>query len=559
MLMKGARATVKALEKEKVEVIFGIPGGASIPFYDALYDSSIRHILTRHEQGAAHAADGYARASGKVGVCSATSGPGATNLTTGIANAFMDSIPIVALTGQVARPFIGRDAFQETDPVGITMPITKHNFQLRSTEEIPRTIKMAFKIAATGRPGPVLIDMPKDVQEIEADVEFLEDVEIPGYKPTYEGHPKQIKRAAEMLAEARRPIILAGGGVILSNASDELRKIAEMLGAPVAQTLMGKGAFPENHPLALGHLGMHGRKAANYAINDADVILAIGCRFSDRTTAAVSCFAPEAKIIHVDIDPAEIGKNVKTELPVVGDAKLVLKGIIKVLKEIARKEKNVEWLRKIEEYKREFQPFMDYDDVPLMPQRVIKEVMNALGEDDIVTTEVGQCQMWAAHYMGRYKPRTFISSGGLGTMGFGFPASMGVKVAKPENNVINIAGDGSFLMNCQELATVVKEKIPVVSAILNNHFLGMVRQWQELFYSKRYSAVNLGRTPDFVKLAEAFGAVGVKVKRPEEITPAVKEAFACGKPAVIDIIVNPVANVYPMVPPGKCLKDIIEG
>lgn len=559
MLMKGARAIVKALEKEKVEVMFGIPGGASIPFYDALYDSSIRHILTRHEQAAAHAADGYARASGKVGVCSATSGPGATNLTTGIANAFMDSIPIVAFTGQVARPFIGRDAFQETDPVGITMPITKHNFQLRSVEEIPRTIKTAFKIAGTGRPGPVLIDMPKDVQELEANIEFPEDVEIPGYKPTYEGHPKQIKRAAEMLAEAKRPLIIAGGGVILSNASEELRRIAEMLGAPVAQTLMGKGAFPENHPLALGHLGMHGRKAANYAVNDADVILAIGCRFSDRTTGAVSCFAPEAKIIHVDIDPAEIGKNVKTELPVVGDAKLVLKGIIKVLKEIARKEKNVEWLRKIEEYKREFQPFMDYNDVPLMPQRVIKEIMSVLGEDDIVTTEVGQCQMWAAHYMGRYKPRTFISSGGLGTMGFGFPASMGVKIAKPENNVINIAGDGSFLMNCQELATVVKEKILVVSAILDNHFLGMVRQWQELFYNKRYSAVNLGRTPDFVKLAEAFGAVGIKVKRPEEIAPAVKEAFACGKPAVIDIIVNPVANVYPMVPPGKCLKDIIEG
>ncbi len=557
MLMKGARAIVKALEKEKVEVMFGIPGGASIPFYDALYDSSIRHILTRHEQAAAHAADGYARASGKVGVCSATSGPGATNLTTGIANAFMDSIPIVAFTGQVARPFIGRDAFQETDPVGITMPITKHNFQLRSVEEIPRTIKTAFKIAGTGRPGPVLIDMPKDVQELEANIEFPEDVEIPGYKPTYEGHPKQIKRAAEMLAEAKRPLIIAGGGVILSNASEELRRIAEMLGAPVAQTLMGKGAFPENHPLALGHLGMHGRKAANYAVNDADVILAIGCRFSDRTTGAVSCFAP--KIIHVDIDPAEIGKNVKTELPVVGDAKLVLKGIIKVLKEIARKEKNVEWLRKIEEYKREFQPFMDYNDVPLMPQRVIKEIMSVLGEDDIVTTEVGQCQMWAAHYMGRYKPRTFISSGGLGTMGFGFPASMGVKIAKPENNVINIAGDGSFLMNCQELATVVKEKILVVSAILDNHFLGMVRQWQELFYNKRYSAVNLGRTPDFVKLAEAFGAVGIKVKRPEEIAPAVKEAFACGKPAVIDIIVNPVANVYPMVPPGKCLKDIIEG
>ncbi len=556
--MKGAEAIVRALEKEGVKVIFGIPGGANIPLYDVLYDASIRHILVRHEQAAAHAADGYARASGEVGVCSATSGPGATNLTTGIANAYMDSSPVVAFTGQVARAFIGKDAFQETDAVGITMPITKHNFQFRTVEEIPYVIKKAFMIAKTGRPGPVLIDIPKDVQEQEAEIEFPKDVEITGYKPTLKGHPKQIKKAAEMLINAARPIILAGGGVILSGAVEELRYISDFLGAPVATSLMGKGAFPESHPLALGMVGMHGRKAANYAINDADVILAVGCRFSDRTTAAVSCFAPEAEIIHVDVDPAEIGKNVSVALPVVGDAKLVLKDIIKFLKEYAKKE-NTEWINKIKEYKREFQPYMDYDDVPLKPTRVIKEIMNALSEDDIVTTEVGQCQMWAAHYLGRTKPRTFISSGGLGTMGFGFPAAMGVKVAKPNNNVIDIAGDGSFLMNSQELATVVENDIAVVAAILDNHFLGMVRQWQELFYNKRYSAVNLGRTPDFVKLAEAYGAVGIKVKRPGEVAPAVKEAFACGKPVVIDIIVNPVANVYPMVPPGKCLKDIIEG
>ncbi|MFH1774228.1 MAG: acetolactate synthase large subunit [Methanobacteriota archaeon] len=556
--MKGAEAIVKALEKEGVKVIFGIPGGASIPLYDVLYDASIRHILVRHEQGAAHAADGYARASGEVGVCSATSGPGATNLTTGIANAYMDSSPIVAFTGQVARLFIGKDAFQETDAIGITMPITKHNFQFRTVEEIPYVIKKAFKIAKTGRPGPVLIDIPKDVQELEGEIDFPKDIEITGYKPTLKGHPKQIKKAAEMLINAARPIILAGGGVILSGAVEELRQIAEMLGAPVATSLMGKGAFPENHPFALGMIGMHGRKAGNYAINDADVILAVGCRFSDRTTAAVSCFAPEAEIIHVDIDPAEIGKNVEVALPVVGDAKLVLKDLIKFLKEYAKKE-NTEWTNKIKEYKREFQPYMDYDDVPLKPPRVIKEIMKALGEDDIVTTEVGQCQMWAAHYLERTKARTFISSGGLGTMGFGFPAAMGAKVAKPNNNVIDIAGDGSFLMNSQELATVVENDIPVVAAVLNNRYLGMVRQWQELFYKKRYSAVDLGNSPDFVKLAEAYGAQGIKVEKPEEIAPAVKKAFKSGKPTVIDVIVDHEANIFPMVPPGKCLKDIVEG
>jgi len=558
MRMKGAEAIVKALEKEGVKVIFGIPGGTNIPLYDVLYDANIRHILVRHEQGAAHAADGYARASGEVGVCSATSGPGATNLTTGIANAYMDSSPVVAFTGQVARPFIGKDAFQETDAVGITMPITKHNFQFRTVEEIPYVIKKAFKIAKTGRPGPVLIDIPKDVQELEAEIEFPKDVEITGYKPTLKGHPKQIKKAAEMLINAARPIILAGGGVILSGAVEELRYVADFLGAPVATSLMGKGAFPENHPLALGMVGMHGRKAANYAINDADVILAIGCRFSDRTTAAVSCFAPEAEIIHVDVDPAEIGKNVSVALPVVGDAKLVLKDLIKFLKEYAKKE-NTEWINKIKEYKREFQLYMDYDDVPLKPPRVIKEIMNALSEDDIVTTEVGQCQMWAAHYLGRTKARTFISSGGLGTMGFGFPAAMGAKVAKPNNNVIDIAGDGSFLMNSQELATVVENDIPVVVAVLNNRYLGMVRQWQELFYKKRYSAVDLGNSPDFVKLAEAYGAQGIRVEKPEEIAPAVKKAFKSGKPTVIDVFVDHEANIFPMVPPGKCLKDIIEG
>ncbi len=559
MRMRGREAIVKSLEKEGVEVIFGIPGGATIPLYDEIYDSSIRHILTRHEQGAAHAAEGYARVKGKVGVCSATSGPGATNLTTGIADAFMDSSPIVALTGQVPTALLGKDAFQEADPVGMTMPMTKHNFQLRSVEEIPEVIKMAFKIALEGRPGPVLIDIPKDIQEIDGDVKFPKEVDIPGFKPTLKGNLKQIKKAADMLLEARRPIILSGGGVIISNASRELLQLAELLGAPVTTSLMGKGSFPESHPLALGMIGMHGRKAGNYAINDADVIMAIGCRFSDRTTGMVSCFAPEARIIHVDIDPAEIGKNVRVDLPVVGDAKLILKDLLKVLRQkIKKKPKGTEWMKKIEEYKKEFNPRMDYDDVPMKPHRVIKEIMDVVGEEDIVVTEVGQCQMWAAHYLGRSKARTFISSGGLGTMGFGFPASMGAKVARPEANVIDIAGDGSFLMNCQELATVVENDIPVVVAVFNNRYLGMVRQWQELFYERRYSATDLGRVPDFVKLAEAFDAKGLRVEKPEEIAPAVKEAFDSGRPTVIDFIIDPECNIFPMVPPGKCLKDIIE-
>ncbi len=557
MKMTGAEAIVRSLEKEGVEVIFGIPGGSSIPLYDVLYDSSIRHVLMRHEQAAAHAAEGYARVSGKVGVCSATSGPGATNLTTGIANAYLDSSPIVAITGQVASSFLGKDAFQETDAVGVSMPLTKHNFQLHSVEEIPRVFKTAFKLANTGRPGPITIDMPKDMQTGEADVEFPKDVEIRGYKPTLQPNPKQTKKAAEMLIEAERPVIFAGGGVIISGGSQELRRLAETLLSPVTTSLMGKGCFPEQHPLALGMLGMHGRKAANYAIMEADVIFAIGCRFSDRSTAAVSLFAPEAKIIHADIDPAEIGKNVPAHLPIVGDAKLVLKDILKFLKQYKRK-KGTTWNKKVEEYKREFQVTMDYDDVPLKPQRVIKELMDVLKEDDIVTTEVGQCQMWAAHYLGRSKARTFISSGGLGTMGFGFPAAIGAKVAKPDHNVIDIASDGSFLMNIQELATVVKEKIPFVVAILNNHFLGMVRQWQELFFDKRYSAVNLGKVR-FADVAKAFGAEGVLVKKPGEIAPAVREGFESGKPTIIDILVNPVENVYPMIPPGKGLKDIIEG
>jgi acetolactate synthase-1/2/3 large subunit len=557
MKMRGAQAMLESLKREGVEVMFGIPGGSVIPLYDELYDSDIRTLLMRHEQAAAHAADGFARVSGEVGVCISTSGPGATNLVTGIASAYLDSSPIVAFTGQVPRAMIGKDAFQEADSVGITMPITKHNFQFYTVEEIPFIIKKAFKIARTGRPGPVLIDVPKDVQEKEGDMKFPSDVKIIGYNPNFKGHPKQIKKAVDLLLRAERPIALVGGGVIISGATTELGEFVDALQLPVVTSLMGKGAFPENHPLALGMIGMHGRKAGNYAISDADVIIAIGCRFSDRTTGNVNCFAPEAKIIHVDIEPAEIGKNVPVEVPVVGDAKLVLKEMIKVAK--AKTKKHPEWIKKIKQYKKEFQPKMDHDDVPLMPQRVIKEVMEVLKEDDIAVTEVGQCQMWAAHFLSRTKSRTFISSGGLGTMGFGFPAAIGAKIAKPDRNVIDIAGDGSFMMNCQELATTVVEDIPVVVSIMNNHYLGMVRQWQELFFNRRYSGVYLGDVPDYLKLAEAFGANGIRVEKPGEIREAVKEAFASGKPTLIDMVVKPESNIFPMVPPGGCLKDIIEG
>ena len=558
MKMSGAEAIIEGLKREKVDVLFGIPGGSSIPFWDSLYDSDIRSILVRHEQAAAHAADGFARASGKVGVCTATSGPGATNLITGLASAYMDSAPIVAFTGQVPRPMLGGDAFQEADTIGISMPVTKHNFMLYNVEEIPRIVKMAFKIAGTGRPAPVLIDMPKDIQEKSADVEFPKDVDIPGYHPTLKGHPVQIKKAVDLLLQAERPIVLAGGGVIISGASKELIEFVNIMGAPVVTSLMGKGAFPEDHPLALGMIGMHGRKAGNYAINDADVIFAIGCRFSDRTTANVGCFATESKIIHADIDPAEIGKNVDIEVPVVGDAKAVLADMNKVLKAKIKKGGDNQWQNKIKRYKKEFEPKMDYDDVPLMPQRIVKEIMGVLSEDDIIVTEVGQCQMWAGNFMSRTKARKFISSGGLGTMGFGFPAAMGAKVAMPDCNVIDIAGDGSFMMNCQELATVVENDIPVVVAVFNNHYLGMVRQWQELFFDRRYSGVYLGEVPDYVKLAEAFGAQGMRVEKPGDIGPSVKEAFDSGKPTVIDFVIKRESNIFPMVAPGACLKDIIE-
>jgi len=555
--MTGAKALIESLKRQKVDVIFGIPGGAIIPIHDELYDTTeIRHILMRHEQCAAHAADGYARASGRVGVCMATSGPGATNLVTGIANAYMDSSPIVAFTGQVPRPLIGKDAFQETDIVGITTPITKYNFQVQKASEIPRIVKTAFYIASTGRPGPVLVDLPKDTQTETDDIEFDDDIEIRGYRPNYEPHPLQIERAADLLANAERPVIIAGGGIIFSGASLELVALAELLQAPVSTTLMGKGCIPEDHPLCLGLLGMHGTIASNLTVSEADVLLAVGMRFSDRTTGKVEKFCPDAKIIHIDIDTAEIGKNIQPHVPIVADAKRALKALYKRLIKKFRKKERSAWMSRIKELKQQHEEMSNKSG--LSPPRLLKELRKMLPVDAIITTEVGQNQMWAALYLKAYKPRTFISSGGLGTMGFGFPASLGAKVACPDVPVVDIAGDGSFLMTEQDLASSVTEKIPVIVIIFDNRFLGMVAQWQRLFYDRRYSSIDLGKTPDFVKLAEAFGAQGIYAGSLSEFKRAVQTALKSDVTTVIDVPISSEENVFPMVPPGGEITKIIK-
>jgi acetolactate synthase I/II/III large subunit len=558
--MKGSEAILKSLEAEGVDTVFGILGGQILELYDALYDAkNIRHILMRHEQCAAHAAEGYARASGKVGVCIATSGPGATNLVTGIADAHMDSVPIVALTGQVPTHLIGNDAFQEADIIGITMPITKHNFQITDPEDIASTIKAAFMIASTRRPGPVLVDLPKDVQQkqLAGEYKYPASITLPGYKVVKGGgHPKQISEAAKMIMDAQRPVIIAGGGVIIGEASRELITFAESLGIPVASTLMGKGAFPEEHPLALGMAGMHGRKACNNALTECDLLMVVGMRFSDRVTANVKYFAPNAKIIHIDIDASEIGKNVRVDMPIVGDSKLVLQNLIKATGKL--KGKRTEWDKKIAEWKKEYAPVYEYDNVPIKQQMVMKELNRIINDKTIITTEVGQCQMWAAHYLNIKNPRTFISSGGLGTMGFGFPAAIGAKVAKPECTVMDIGSEGSFLMTGQDLATCVVEDIPVITVLLENRYLGMVKQWQDLFYNKRRSNTYLGEVPDFVKYAEAFHAKGIQVDRPGEIRSALQEAIKCGEPTIIAIKVDPHEHILPMIPPGGRLDRMID-
>jgi len=563
--MSGAKAFVEALERQNVKEIFGICGGALLPVYDALLDSEIRHILMRHEQCAAHAADGYARASGRPGVCMATSGPGATNLVTGIANAYMDSSPVIALTGQVntfsanSSYMIGKDAFQEADIIGITTPITKYNYQVNEASEIPKMVKLAFYIATTGRPGPVLIDLPKNLQTQNAEMEFTEEIQIRGYKPSVEPHPIQVRRAAELLLKAERPMILAGGGVILSNASPELLALAELLMAPVATTLMGKGCFPENHPLSVGNVGMHGTSEANKLILEADVLLAVGTRFSDRTTGKLDDFCSDAKIIHIDVDSAEIGKNVEANIPIVADAKRTLKAIHQSLIHRLKKKESCPWFDRVQELKGQLQDKADTSEGSLKPQQLLVELRKMLPEDAIVTTEVGQNQMWAALHFKVYKPRTFISSGGLGTMGFGFPAALGAKVACPEKQVVDIAGDGSFIMTEQDLASSVMEKIPVTVIVLNNSMLGMVAQWQRLFYDRRYSAVNLGNVPDFVKLAEAYGAQGFSVGSLSEFKEAFKKAMKSEVTTVVDVPISSEEDVFPMIPAGSGLRGIIEG
>lgn len=554
MKQSGAQILIKCLEEEKVRAIFGYPGGAVLDIYDALYDSSLKHFLVRHEQGAAHAADGYARATGKPGVCLATSGPGATNLVTGLANAYMDSIPMVAFTGQVATHMIGRDSFQEADIYGITLPITKHNFLVKDVKELPRVVKESFHLATTGRPGPVLIDLPKDVCQEKTDLKYPKVSQLRGYRPVLDGHPEKISEAAAAITGARRPVICAGGGAISSGSSEVLRQLAELCAIPVTTTLMGKGVFPENHLLSLGMLGMHGTKYANYAVNECDLLITIGARFSDRVTVRADAFAPKARIIHIDIDPAEIGKNVRVDIPIVGDVKRVLEQLCQVVQ--ARTETE-EWSAKIREWKDKY-PLRYHHNGKIKPQFVIEQIYEVTGGNAIIATEVGQNQMWAAQFYTFTKPRTFISSGGLGTMGFGLPAAIGAQIGKPGETVFNIAGDGSIQMNIQELATAADYKLPLKVAILNNNYLGMVRQWQDIFYNGRLAYSNISG-PDYVKLAEAYGAVGMQVTRPEDVRRALQEAMQVeDRPVLIDFVVDRKENVFPMIPPEGTISKMLE-
>ncbi len=561
--MTGAEILVRALTDLGVDVVFGYPGGAVLNIYDELFKSTkLRHILTRHEQGAVHMADGYARASGKTGVCLVTSGPGATNTVTGIATAYMDSIPIVVFSGQVPTLMIGNDAFQEADIVGITRPCTKHNYLVKDTKDLARIIKEAFFLASTGRPGPVLVDIPKDVLASAEEYVLPKEAHVRGYHPTYEGHPKQVESAIRLLKEKERPVIYTGGGAILSGASSELAEFADILGIPVTTTLMGMGAFPGTDPLYMGMLGMHGTYCANMAISHCDLILALGARFDDRVTGKIDEFAPHAKIVHVDIDPTSIQKNVPVHIPIVGDLKDVLKKMIKLTKgtkEAASfREKITPWREQVRKWARTHP--LSYKHEPkgkIKPQYVVEQIYALTKGQAIITTEVGQNQMWAAQFYKYDSPRTFLSSGGLGTMGYGFPAAIGAQVAMPGKLVVDVAGDGSIQMNIQELATAVQYRLPVKVVILNNGALGMVRQWQELFYQGKYSQTCLPRIPDFVKLAEAYGAAGFRATRTEEVKGVLKKGFAVDGPAFIDILTDPNEMVYPMVPAGAPLTKML--
>ncbi|MFY9750927.1 MAG: biosynthetic-type acetolactate synthase large subunit [Methanoregula sp.] len=552
----GAKLLIESLQREGTDTLFGYPGGSVLPIYDELYDSPLRHILVRHEQAAAHAADGYARASGRVGVCLATSGPGACNLVTGIATAYMDSVPIVAITGQVPTTMLGNDAFQESDIQGITMPITKHNYLVKDTSDIPRVIKEAFYIAGTGRQGPVLVDLPKDVNTRSVKEPVVpEKVVLRGYNPTYKGNKRQIDRAIELITAAERPLIYAGGGVISSNASPELVAFASGHGIPVTTTLMGIGCIPCDHPLNLGMLGMHGTEYANFAVTECDLLIAIGARFDDRVTGRIETFAPHAKIIHIDIDPAEIGKNKRVDVPIVGDTKAVLADIIAGL---AKKNACEAWQKRIRHWKQNHPLRYGKDNGCLHPQFILQQMNELLKGDAVIVSEVGQNQMWTAQYFCFRHPRTWITSGGLGTMGYGFPAAIGAHFARPDVPVFDVAGDGSIQMNIQEMGTVAQYKIPVKIAILNNMYLGMVRQWQELFYDRRYSYTELPPV-EFVKIGQAYGIDGIKVESCDEVMPALKAAVDCDGPFVLDFRIEREENVFPMVPAGAAINEMIGG
>ncbi len=559
--MQGAEIFIESLLAEGVDTIFGHPGGAILPINDALYSGRIRHILTRHEQGAVHMAEGYARATGRPGVVLVTSGPGGTNVVTGITDAFMDSTPIVVFTGQVPTGVIGNDAFQEADIVGMTRSCTKHNYLVRDVKDLARAIKEAFYIASTGRPGPVLVDIPKDVANGSADFMYPDSVDIRGYKPTTLGHAGQIRRAAEMLAAAERPVIYAGGGVIHSGAAAELHELGELTATPVTNTLMGLGGFPGRHDLWLGMLGMHGTYTANMAMDQADLVIAIGARFDDRVTGNLEEFCVGAAFIHIDIDPSSIGKNIPVALPIVGDVKMCLQRLLTELRAMEGKDwyaAHVSWLAQIAAWQRDFPlSYVQESDGELMPQYVCQQIYEVTEGDAIITTEVGQHQMWAAQYYHFMKPRHFITSGGLGTMGYGFPAAIGAQLACPDRTVIDIAGDGSFQMNVQELATAVQYDLPVIVAILNNHSLGMVRQWQQFFFEGRYADTSLEVSPDYVKLAEAYGAVGLRATKPDEVRPVLEEAIRLRRPVVLDFVVKMTENVFPMIPTGGSIKDIL--
>ncbi len=570
MKLRGAQIFFECLKKEGVEVIFGFPGGAVLDLYHEMARHNIRHILVRHEQGATHMADGYARATGRVGVCLVTSGPGATNTVTGIATANMDSVPIVVFTGQVPTPLIGDDAFQEVDIIGITRPCTKHSYLVRDVNVLAEVIKEAFYLARTGRPGPVVVDLPKDVVQAVADFKYPKKVDLPGYRPTLEAHAGQVRKAYHLISKAKAPVIFAGGGIIISESSEELAKLVKLIQAPVTCSLMGLGCFPATtadgkglrrpNPLWLGMLGMHGTYQANMAISHADVIFAVGVRFDDRVTGKISTFAPNAKIVHVDVDPTSISKNVDVDIPIVGDCKNALQQMI----QLAEKEPiqdladaRAPWFDQIAQWEQEHPLSYCQGGDLIKPQYVIEKIYEITGGDAIITTEVGQHQMWTAQFYKFDRPRTLLTSGGLGTMGYGFPAAIGAQVAFPDRLVIDIAGDGSIQMNIQELCTAVCNNIPVKVAIINNTYLGLPRQWQELFYEKDYTGSCLEGSPDFVKLAEAYGAVGLRAVRPDEVEPVLRKAFSINSPVFMDFQVVAEENVYPIVPPGKCITEML--